>query len=110
MKSNYYSVIFSNTLSEIDDERYHEFSNQMLELVQKADGFLGVESYREYSGRGVTISYWQSLLAIKKWKENAQHLLAQRYGKEIAYSQFTCRICEVQREYTFEKRERKIKD
>ena len=103
MKSNYYSVIFSNTLSEIDDDKYHEFSNQMLELVQKADGFLGVESYREHSGRGVTISYWQSLLAIKKWKENAQHLLAQRYGKEIAYSQFTTRICEVQREYTFEK-------
>ena len=39
--SNYFSVIFSSQLSQFEDQKYHEFSNQMLELVNEADGFLG---------------------------------------------------------------------
>ena len=107
MKANYFSVIFSNELNQVEDSKYHEFSKQMLELVESAEGYLGMESYRETSGRGVTISYWSSLVAIKKWKENTQHLLAQRYGKEVAYSHFTTRICEVHREYHFDKEKNK---
>jgi heme-degrading monooxygenase HmoA len=107
VKANYYSVIFSNERSQLEDSKYHEFSNQMLTLVQHAEGFLGMESYRENSGRGVTISYWETLEAIQKWKENTQHRLAQEYGKAVAYSQFTTRICEVLRAYSFNKKENK---
>lgn len=102
--SNYFSVIFSSQLSQFEDQKYHEFSNQMLELVNEADGFLGVESYREKSDRGVTISYWTCMNSIKKWKDNSQHLFAQQYGKEIAYSKFTIKVCEVMREYSFDKK------
>jgi heme-degrading monooxygenase HmoA len=107
VKAKYYSVIFSTVRSQLEDLKYHEFSDQMLALVQRAEGFLGMESYRENSGRGATISYWETLEAIKEWKENTQHLMAQEYGKAVAYSQFTTRICEVQREYSFNQKDNK---
>lgn len=69
--------------------------------IQKTLGFLGMETYREATGKGVTISYWESKKAIQQWKENAKHLLAQQYGKAHAYSQFEIKICRVERAYEF---------
>lgn len=64
-------------------------------------GFLGMETYREATGKGVTISYWESKKAIQQWKENAKHLLAQQYGKAHAYSRFEIKICHVESAYEF---------
>ncbi|MGA0895937.1 MAG: hypothetical protein ACO3QK_01495 [Flavobacteriaceae bacterium] len=47
MKTHHYAVIFSSTLIDLDDSKYHAFSKEMLEGVAAAPGFLGVESYRE---------------------------------------------------------------
>lgn len=84
-----------------NDPVYHKFSNQMQGEIQKTLGFLGMETYREATGKGVTISYWESKKAIQQWKENAKHLLAQQYGKAHAYSQFEIKICRVERAYEF---------
>lgn len=81
MKAKYYSVIFSTVRSQLEDLKYHEFSDQMLALVQCAEGFLGMESYRENSGRGVTISYWETLEAIKEWKKTPNTLWHKNMGK-----------------------------
>ena len=101
MESNYYAVIFSSTLSNIEDLKYLEFSKEMLENVISIKGFIKIESYRENSGKGVTISYLKSIAAIQEWREHSAHLNAQKFGREVAYSNYTIKICEVQREYNF---------
>lgn len=73
----------------------------MVELAKTQPGFLGVESAR--NELGITVSYWESLEAIKNWKQNSDHLLAQRYGREKWYSHYKTRICKVERDYGFEK-------
>lgn len=73
----------------------------MVELAKKQPGFLGVESARNEVG--ITVSYWESLEAIKNWKQNSDHLLAQRYGREKWYSHYKTRICKVERDYGFDK-------
>ncbi len=103
MKTHHYAVIFSSTLIDLDDSKYHAFSKEMLEGVATAPGFLGVESYREKDGKGVTISYWETLSDIQEWKQNTRHLLAQKYGREEAYSSYQVRVCEVQHSYSFSK-------
>ena len=60
-----------------------------------------METYREFSGKAVIISYWESKKAIQQWKENAKHLLAQQYGKSHAYFSFELKICRVERAYEF---------
>jgi heme-degrading monooxygenase HmoA len=41
-------------------------ADEMVKLASVQPGFLGVESARE--GVGITLSYWDSLEAIQKWK------------------------------------------
>ena len=99
-KPPYYAVIFTSLLSE-KTEGYEEMANRMLALAKEQTGFLGVESARE--GLGITVSYWQDLEAIKHWKANSEHLLAQHYGKTKWYGAYRTRICKVEHEYGLEK-------
>ena len=73
----------------------------MQDEIQHSPGFLGMESYREGTGKGVTISYWEGKKAIRQWKENSKHVLAQQYGKTHAYAQFELKICRVEKAYDF---------
>jgi heme-degrading monooxygenase HmoA len=94
----YYAVIFTSFRTE-GGNGYGEMAALMLDLAGQQPGFLGVESARE--DIGITVSYWQSLEAIRKWKENAEHQIARRKGREEWYSTFKVRICKVEREYGF---------
>lgn len=94
----YYAVIFTSLRTQ-KEQGYNKMADKMLELASKQDGFLGAESARNTIG--ITVSYWQSLEAIKKWKMNTQHLEAQKLGKTIWYANFKVRICKVERDYEF---------
>ncbi|HET8903137.1 MAG TPA: antibiotic biosynthesis monooxygenase [Saccharospirillum sp.] len=92
----YYAVIFSNHRTE-DDNGYGAMADRMVQLASEQPGFLGVESVRD--GLGITVSYWESLEAIKNWKRNSEHREAQRLGHEQWYSTFKVRIAKVERDY-----------
>ncbi|MCB0529039.1 MAG: antibiotic biosynthesis monooxygenase [Lewinellaceae bacterium] len=92
----YYAVIFTSLRTEVEEE-YSITADRMVELAAGQPGFLGVESAR--SGTGITVSYWESLDAIRHWKANAEHLIAQKKGRERWYSAYKARICLVERDY-----------
>ncbi|RAI91520.1 antibiotic biosynthesis monooxygenase family protein [Algoriphagus yeomjeoni] len=94
----YYAVIFSNMRTEINDG-YEETALEMVRLAEAQVGYLGHESVRD--GLGITISYWASLDAIRNWKQQTDHLFAQRMGREKWYSAYKTRICLVERDYEF---------
>ena len=94
----YYAVIFTSLMSE-NDEGYKAMAEQMVDLVAKQEGFLGLESVRD--GLGITVSYWKDLDSIKKWKENADHQVARKNGREKWYSAFKVRITKVESDYGF---------
>lgn len=95
----YYVVIFTSIRTD-GDNGYALMSDKMLELAKNQPGFLGVESAREQLG--ITVSYWKDLESIQKWRDNLEHQVAQRKGKEAWYRQFTTRIAKVERDYSFE--------
>lgn len=97
-KELYYAVIFTSQQTE-EDKGYAQMAKQMEELAKSQPGYLGIESARE--DIGITVSYWKSLAAIAAWKENTEHLAAQRTGIKDWYSYYHVRICLVEREYTF---------
>ena len=87
----------------MEDLKYLEFSKEILENINPQNRFIEVESYREKSGKGVTISYWKSIADIQEWREHSAHLRVQKYGRDLAYFNYPNKICEVQREYNFKK-------
>jgi len=95
----YYAVIFTS-LRTAGDDGYEAMSDKMVELAKQQPGYLGIESARNEIG--ITVSYWESLDAIKRWKSNVDHQLAQKTGREKWYSQYKVRICRVERDYGFE--------
>lgn len=94
----YYAVIFTSTRTEVE-AGYAEMSTKMVELAKAQPGFIGMESARNEIG--ITVSYWESLEAIKNWKANLDHLEAQEKGKTTWYKNYKVRIAKVEREYEF---------
>lgn len=103
MKPAYYAVIFSSLRTAEDDAGYDVTAERMAVLAAQMPGYLGIESARGADGLGITVSYWESLAAIKAWREQAEHRLAQAMGKERWYQRFTLRICKVEAERAFER-------
>ncbi len=98
----YYAVIFSSRRTEGDDG-YAEVAEQMDEKARQYEGYLGIESVRDESGFGITVSYWRSEEDFKKWKQDQEHLAAQEKGKTTWYQDYRVRIAKVEREYAHPK-------
>ncbi|MEI8074612.1 MAG: antibiotic biosynthesis monooxygenase [Bacteroidota bacterium] len=98
-KPPYYAVIFSSIISN-DIDGYGLMADQMETLVRIQPGYLGHESAR--NAIGITVSYWESLEAIKNWKAVSEHLVAQQLGRDKWYASYKTRICLVERDYSFD--------
>lgn len=94
----YYAVIFTSSRTAGDDG-YGAMAARMEQLASRQPGFLGIESARD--AVGITVSYWTDLDAIRAWKANAEHLEAQRLGRERWYAGFHLRIARVERAHAF---------
>ncbi|WP_296380310.1 antibiotic biosynthesis monooxygenase [Winogradskyella sp.] len=96
----YFAVIFTSTHTE-HTKGYAEMAEKMESLAKQQKGYIGVDSAK--NDVGITVSYWESLDAIKNWKANTEHLFAQQKGREQWYNWYNVRICKVEREYEFKK-------
>ena len=94
----YYAVIFSSIKSD-NTKGYAAMAESMYTLAAQQPGFLGVESARE--AIGITVSYWKDKASIRQWKQQTDHLLAQRLGRKQWYTHYKTRICLVESDYNF---------
>ena len=97
-KPPYYAVVFTSLRSGTD-EGYADTAEKMMALAAEQPGFLGVESVRDQSGLGITLSYWKDEESIAKWKDHAAHRLAQQFGRDKWYHSYRIRVANVVKEY-----------
>ncbi len=97
-KSGYYAVIFSSTRTD-GDHGYAAMADRMIELAAQQPGYLGAESARGGDGLGLTVSYWETEEAIRNWKQNTEHLVAQEKGQNTWYQHYQLRVAKVERSY-----------
>ena len=96
-----FAVIFSSQRTGLAAEDYEASAAAMVELASKQPGFLGVESARGPDGFGITVSYWDSLEAIRHWKDVPAHAATQARGKNTFYERYEVRVAVVERGYKF---------
>lgn len=95
----YYAVIFSSHRKDVDDG-YYAMNARLTELIRdEHPDYLGIESYREASGHGVSIVYFRTYEAIMKWREQPEHMVAKERGKSEWYHHYNIRIARVEHEY-----------
>ena len=92
----YYAVIFTSFMRK-NIQGYDDMARDMEELAKKQEGFLGIESAREEMG--ITVSYWRNEEAIRAWKQQTDHIMAQKMGREKWYESYRVRVARVEREY-----------
>ena len=95
----YIAVIFTSRRTP-GDNGYSKMADEIESAACEQPGYLGIESARDESGNGITVSYWESIEAVKNWKQHTRHLTAQAMGKSTWYEKYIVRICTVEREYS----------
>jgi len=98
MTPPYVAVIFTSVRTS-GDNGYAATAARMDELAAEQPGYLGIESARNDDGFGITVSYWSDEDAARSWKQVAEHLEAQRRGRDEWYRSYTVRVATVTREY-----------
>lgn len=97
----YYMVTFSSQLA--PTETYGPAADQMEALARAQKGFLAIESARGEDGFGITVCYWQDLAAIERWKQQVDHAVVQKRGREEWYKAYHVTVARVERAYGFQK-------
>lgn len=97
-----FAVIFRSRRSDEDDDLYAEWSARMGEAVATTEGYLEHVSFRDPESReGVTVAYFDSEDAIRRWREFPDHLQAQALGRESFYLDYTLEVAEIRRSYSW---------
>lgn len=92
--------IFRSTRNDRSTAEYADWSDRLDQLVTTTPGYLGHVSFREEStGEGVTISYFESMASLAKWRENPLHREAQALGRSNFYDEYEIEVAEIIRHY-----------
>lgn len=92
-----YAVIFQAQIK-AKDQAYCNTAARMRELAIKEYGCLEFRSACE-GHLEIAISYWETLEHIRQWKQDAEHLEAQRQAKSKWYESYHVQVVEIVREY-----------
>jgi heme-degrading monooxygenase HmoA len=92
-----YAVIFRAEIRELDDE-YAAMAARMRDLAFREYGCLDFVTCTE-GNHEVALSYWDDEEQIHRWKQNAEHLVAQEKGRSRWYRAYSVEVVEVLRSY-----------
>ena len=92
-------VIFRACAARVDAE-YAAMAVRLRDLALREFGCLEFHSVTE-GKEEVALSYWPDLGAIKAWKAQAEHLLAQSSGRARWYEAYRVEIAEISRAYAW---------
>jgi heme-degrading monooxygenase HmoA len=91
----YWAVIFT-TRQTADVDGYAEMAAAMEALAAQQPGYLGIESVHD-GADGITVSYWSTEDDLRAWGRHAEHLVAQRLGRQRWYERYELRVGRVER-------------
>jgi heme-degrading monooxygenase HmoA len=70
---------------------------RLLEIVSRMPGFISVKDFAAEDGESVAIAEFESPEAVTAWKNDPEHLAAQKRGREEFFSEYTVQVCTVVR-------------
>lgn len=95
------AVLFEADILPGGQARYLALAAELKPRLTQLDGFIDIERFQSLSheGKVLSLSWWRDDAAVLAWKQDMQHQIAQREGKEHLFSSYRIRIVSLQREY-----------
>ena len=93
-----YAVIFTATVGG-QDSRYRKMAGQLRDLAIADFGCTDFISATE-GEQEIAISYWPDEASIKNWKQQAEHKVAQQFGREGWYKHYQVEVVKILRSYS----------
>lgn len=93
------AVIFVSERSHADPQGYAAAATAMDTLAACQPGYCGIDSVREESGLGITISYWADEASALAWRDNAEHSAVRAAGRTRWYEWYQVIVTKVSRSY-----------
>ncbi len=95
------AVIFEVYPKEGRKEDYFNLALELRPELEKIDGFISVERFASLyeEGKILSISFWRDEDAVKEWRKQADHRVAQEHGRADMFSDYRIRVASVMRDY-----------
>jgi heme-degrading monooxygenase HmoA len=95
------AVLFEAMAVAEKKDRYFQLAEQLKPLLSDIDGFISIERFQSTTNpdKFISLSWWKDEEAIKHWKKNVQHKLAQNEGKSSIFSFYKINVLTSTREY-----------
>ena len=89
------------------EQHYLEIAARLRPELEKIDGFISIERFRSLSQEGkiLSLSFWRDEEAIARWRQQEQHQMAQRAGRDRIFRDYRIRVATVMRDYGMYERE-----
>jgi heme-degrading monooxygenase HmoA len=96
-------VLFRSRLTPEAANGYAEMAEQMSKLARSSPGFIAEKGFTAADGERLTVVWWENEETLKQWRNNAQHLIAQKTGREKWYEYYKLEVAQVVRTNNFER-------
>lgn len=96
-------VVFRSRLNPEHSEEYGAMAGEIAALAKKQPGILAFKTFTASDGERVTLAEFESEEAVTDWREHARPKDAQHAGRDRFYSEYRLQVCDVLRDYGFER-------
>ena len=96
-----YAVIFEVEPTGDGRGTYLEIAGELRSELEKTDGFISIERFQSLSNERklLSLSFWRDEESLVAWREQSDHIAAQRLGRERIFEDYRIRVAEVVRDY-----------
>ena len=90
-------TVFRSRLREENVDEYRATASRMEDLARAMPGFVDFKTFSADDGERVSIIVFDSLEHQAAWRRHAEHVEAQRLGRDRYYASYDISVCEVVR-------------
>jgi heme-degrading monooxygenase HmoA len=90
-----------------DRDAYLDIAADLRPILEKMDGFLSIERFESLTekGKNLSLSFWRDEEAVKAWRNQPEHQMAQKAGRGGIFRDYRLRVAQVMRDYGMNERE-----
>jgi len=102
-------TVFRSHLKPGLTEEYNAAVQRMSELAETMPGYISHKTFFAQDGERCTIVEFEHEDGLRTWRTNAEHLAAQKNARLKYYTEYSVRVCTLDRESRFGQAESEAK-